>query len=112
MLPTALLINIGGYLPTAQLGTVRRRSASIVCRAGPATDLPTDLHTHAPHTSTQVSAVCKGWNELLGGDAIWKPLYIKRFHFLDPREAVGVRAFKRLFRERLLDPHVRERVDA
>lgn len=67
---------------------------------------------HAPHTSTQVSAVCKGWNELLGGDAIWKPLYIKRFHFLDPREAVGVRAFKRLFRERLLDPHVRERVDA
>lgn len=55
----------------------------------------------------QVAAVCKGWNELLGGDAIWKPLYIKRFHFLDPREAVGVRAFKQLFRERLLDPHVR-----
>ena len=54
--------------------------------------------------------MCKGWNELLGGDAIWRPLYIKRFHFLDPREAVGVRAFKRLFRERLLDPHVRLRL--
>lgn len=58
-----------------------------------------------------VSATCKGWNETLGGDAIWKPHYIKRFHFLDPREAVGVRAFKRLFRERLLDPHVGDVVE-
>ena len=30
VLPTALLINIAGYLPTAQLGTVRRRRSIFI----------------------------------------------------------------------------------
>jgi hypothetical protein len=42
--------------------------------------------------------VCRAWDELASSDAIWKPLYIKRFHFLDPKEAVGMRRFKHLFK--------------
>jgi hypothetical protein len=47
-----------------------------------------------------VAWACQNFNEIVSGDAIWKPMYIKRFHFLDPREAVGLRRFKDLFKVR------------
>lgn len=56
-------------------------------------------------------SVCTNFRDISNCDAIWKPMYIKRFHFLDPREAVGVHKFKDLFKQRLLDPHIGDLVE-
>ncbi len=68
------------------------------------------------HTSQlgNVASVCQQWKEVVGCDAVWKPLYLKRFHFLAPgnTESSGVRRpFQVMFRERLLDPHVGDLVE-
>jgi hypothetical protein len=45
----------------------------------------------------QAEGVCQNWKEIAQSDAIWRPLYVRRFRFLDPKEAVGRRKFKDLY---------------
>lgn len=83
------------------------------------------IHTSTFLPTTQlgsVSCVCKAWEGTLASDAVWKPLYVKRFHFLPPGQTVGGNThaqtqaplgltFKQLFRLRLLDPHIGDVVE-
>jgi hypothetical protein len=90
------------------------------------------IHTSTFLPTTQlgsVSCVCKAWEGTLASDAVWKPLYVKRFHFLPPsgpgqnqnthtqththaqtQAPLGL-TFKQLFRLRLLDPHIGDVVE-
>lgn len=74
------------------------------------------------------ASVCQQWKEVVGSDAVWKPLYVKRFNFLSaPGTKAAVTAataapatgggssrllpFQQQFRERLLDPSVGDSVE-
>jgi len=71
------------------------------------------------------ASVCQQWKEVVGSDAVWKPLYVKRFHFLDAPKTMATAGagaapaagssrplpFQQQFRARLLDPFVGDLVE-
>lgn len=62
------------------------------------------------------ASVCQQWKETVQSGAVWKPLYIKRFHFLhspdDASTGIGLPvSYHALFRARLLDPYVGDLVE-